>query len=77
MRERGEGARMGGFERQGRVGRAGLSRAGSGWAGSRAGTEAHNTHDHRSESNCESKSEMRRDKRAIKHNIRQKKYAST
>jgi hypothetical protein len=27
-------------------GRAGLGWVGSGWAGSRAGTEAHNIHDH-------------------------------
>jgi hypothetical protein len=31
-------------------------RAGPGWVGSWAGTEAHNTRDNRSESNCESKS---------------------
>jgi hypothetical protein len=64
--------------RQGRAarGQAGLGWVGSGWARSRARTEAHNTHDHRSESNCESKSETRRDGRAIKHNIRQTKYAS-
>jgi hypothetical protein len=63
---------MAGWGRQGRVARAGPSWAGSGWAG----TGAHNTHHHWSESNCESKSKMRRDGRAIKHNIRQKKYAS-
>jgi hypothetical protein len=39
---------MGGVERQGRVakGPVGLSWVVSGWARSRAGTEAHNTHDH-------------------------------
>jgi hypothetical protein len=41
-----------------------------------AETEAHNTRDHRSETTRESKSETRRDKHAIKHDIRQKKYAS-
>jgi hypothetical protein len=53
--------------------RAVRGRAGPGWAGSRAGMEAHNAHEHWSESICESKSETRQDKRAIKHNIRQKK----
>jgi hypothetical protein len=33
-------------EIEGREGRAGPGRAGSGWAGSRAGMQAHNTHDH-------------------------------
>jgi hypothetical protein len=61
MREKGE--RRGGGTR---MGEAGAPR-----------TEAHNTRDHRSESNCESKSETRRDRRVIKHNIRQKEYAST
>jgi hypothetical protein len=56
--------------------RPGPARAGLGRARSRAGTEAHNTHDHWSESNCESKSETRRDGCAIKHHIRRKKCAS-
>jgi hypothetical protein len=48
-----EGARA----RAGRLGRA----------GSRAGTEAHNTRDHRSESKSRNETEY-----AIKHNIRQR-----
>jgi hypothetical protein len=54
--------------RRARLDRAGLGRGGR--------AEAHNTRDHRSETTCESKSETRRDKHAIKHDIRQKKYAS-
>jgi hypothetical protein len=48
--------------------RAELGQAGSSWTGSRAKTEAHNTRNHRSDSNSETKSETRRDGRAIKHN---------
>jgi hypothetical protein len=66
-RERREGA-QGRHERQGC--------AGPGRAGSRAGIEAHNTRDHRSDSNREPKSVTRQDEHAIKHDIRQKKYAS-
>jgi hypothetical protein len=54
----------------------GPGQAGLGRVAGRAGLETHYTHDHWSESNCESKSETRRDGRVIKHNIRQKKYAS-
>jgi hypothetical protein len=53
-------------------GARGAHRAGLGWAG----METHNAHDHLSETNSESKSKTRRGGRAIKHNIRQKKYAS-
>jgi hypothetical protein len=70
-RERREGARRGDTGARGTPGQAGPGRAGS-----RARTVAHNTRDHRSDSNREPKSETRRDEHAIKHNIRQKKYAS-
>jgi hypothetical protein len=74
----GEGvvARKKSNEREGEGARIEGLGAGPGRAGSRARMEAHNTHDHGSESNCESKSETRRDEHAIKHNTRQKKYAS-
>jgi hypothetical protein len=67
-----EGAHGGGRGARGAPGRAGPSWARLG----RAGTEAHNTRDHRSEFDHESKSETKRDDLAIKHDIRQKKYAS-
>jgi hypothetical protein len=54
-----------------RAGRAGL-----GWAGLHRGSKSHGTHNQISESNREPKSETRRDEHAIKHDIRQKKYAS-
>jgi hypothetical protein len=72
-RERREGAPG---AHQARPGQVRPGRAGSGRAGSRAGTEANNTRDHISDSNHEPKSETRRDEHAIKHDIRQKKYAS-
>jgi hypothetical protein len=56
--------------------RLGLGRARSGWIGLHRGLKSHSTHNHRSESNCDLKSEMRRGEHAIKHDIRQNKYAS-
>jgi hypothetical protein len=70
--ERGRGAKERGLER------AGLGRVGSGWVGLGhvVGPKTHDTHNHRSEFDREPKSETRRDEHAIKHDIRQKKYAS-
>jgi hypothetical protein len=53
--------------------RAGPDRAGLGHGPRQKPT---NTRDHRSDSNREPKSETRRDEYTIKHDIRQKKYAS-
>jgi hypothetical protein len=64
--------------RQGRAARAGPGRARSSWAGlglvAGQNPMAHTTTDWKS--NRESTSETRRGKHAIKHDIRQKKYAS-
>jgi hypothetical protein len=67
-----KGEKGGGVHRGGTGARGAPGQAGPGRAGSRAGTEAHNTRDHISDSNREPKSEMRRDEHAIKHDIRQR-----
>jgi hypothetical protein len=54
-----------------------LGRAGQGRAGPHHGTKTHDAHNHRLESNRETKSKTRLGKHTIKHNIRQKKYDST
>jgi hypothetical protein len=73
-RERREGPQGGGTGA--RDARARADRAELGRAGSRRGAKTHDTHNHRSESDHEPKSKTRRDEHAIKHDIRQKKYAS-
>jgi hypothetical protein len=75
---RGGAHTWGGARRQGRAhqGRAKLGQAGLGWAGPHRGSKSRGTHNHRSKTKCETKSATRQDERAIKHDIRQKKYAS-
>jgi hypothetical protein len=51
--------------------RARLGRARPGWARSRRGLKSHDTYNHGSEPNRESKFKTRRGKHAIKHDIRQ------
>jgi hypothetical protein len=55
---------------------AGGTRARAGRAGPHRVSKSRDTHNHRSESNREPKSETRRDEHVIKHDITQKKYAS-
>jgi hypothetical protein len=70
MREkkRREGA---GAHEEGQGARGAWAKAEPDWVGPHRGTKTHDTHNHRSESNREMKSETRLSTHAIKHDIRQ------
>jgi hypothetical protein len=74
MRERGR--REGGHAHMGRDRAPGARGPRPGRAGPHHRSKSRGTHNHRSEAKRETKSATRQDECAIKHDIRQKKYAS-